>query len=497
MVTVYTNKNNYRYSIVVRKKKIIEKEMTVYQNNSVDIKVDASVKVKEINRSNKNISIKEKSGNTYTILPKKVGKSVVTIQTNRSIYKYEISIKNQPGLNSSMLSDYIKKKNPRKIIFTNKVKNNKTTDLSMQGNKAVVGWMDKDTLYIGSKHGAYVDCYDASFLFFDLPNIEYIDVTYLNTAPSQSAESMFGSCPRLKEIKGLNTLNFSNVRNMSGMFAACYELQELDVTGWNTSKVRTMSYMFYCCKQLETIRGLETWNTGNVWNMSCMFSYGISYSHDGPLKNINLSNLNVSNVRDMSDMFYGCGSLKYIDVSKWDVSNLRTADHMFCQCISLENLDVSNWNVENVNNFNAMFHSCRLLKYIDVSKWNTRSAIYMCQMFEACSSLIEIDVSHFITNKVIGFGEMFKDCISLQELNLTSFCTEAVPNGAAQKGTGDYARCSTGFDGMFRNSGNLKRIYVGDKWNIENKSSEFFFLYCGTNFFMRMSAMHNLKAAGL
>lgn len=96
--------------------------------------------------------------------------------------------------------------------------------------------------------------------------------------------------------------------------------------------------MFYCCKQLETIRGLETWNTGNVWNMSCMFSYGISYSHDGPLKNINLSNLNVSNVRDMSDMFYGCGSLKYIDVSKWDVSNLRTADHMFCQCISLENL---------------------------------------------------------------------------------------------------------------------------------------------------------------
>lgn len=54
----------------------------------------------------------------------------------------------------------------------------------MQGNKAVVGWMDKDTLYIGSKHGAYVDCYDASFLFFDLPNIEYIDVTYLNTAPS-------------------------------------------------------------------------------------------------------------------------------------------------------------------------------------------------------------------------------------------------------------------------------------------------------------------------
>lgn len=266
MVTVYTNKNNYRYSIVVRKKKIIEKEMTVYQNNSVDIKVDASVKVKEINRSNKNISIKEKSGNTYTILPKKVGKSVVTIQTNRSIYKYEISIKNQPGLNSSMLSDYIKKKNPRKIIFTNKVKNNKTTDLSMQGNKAVVGWMDKDTLYIGSKHGAYVDCYDASFLFFDLPNIEYIDVTYLNTAPSQSAESMFGSCPRLKEIKG---------------------------------------------------------------------------------------------------------------------------------------------------------------------------------------------------------------------------------------GTGDYARCSTGFDGMFRNSGNLKRIYVGDKWNIENKSSEFIFLYCGTNFFMRMSAMHNLKAAGL
>lgn len=72
MVTVYTNKNNYRYSIVVRKKKIIEKEMTVYQNNSVDIKVDASAKVKEINRSNKNISIKKKAETHIQFSPKRL-----------------------------------------------------------------------------------------------------------------------------------------------------------------------------------------------------------------------------------------------------------------------------------------------------------------------------------------------------------------------------------------------------------------------------------------
>lgn len=92
--------------------------------------------------------------------------------------------------------------------------------------------------------------------------------------------------------------------------------------------------MFYAAKATETTRGLETWNTGNVWNMSCMFSYGISYSHDGPLKNINLSNLNVSNVRDMSDMFYGCGSLKYIDVSK-GCFQLKNCGSYVRQCIIL------------------------------------------------------------------------------------------------------------------------------------------------------------------
>ena len=290
--------------------------------------------------------------------------------------------------------------------------------------------MKKDTLYISANNGGRVYCYDADSLFSNLQDVEYIDVSYLDISKCTTATYMFAFSPKLKQIKGLNRLDFSHVKNMCALFTGCKSLEELDVTGWNTERVTDMGAMFMNCYNLKTIRGLETWNTSNVRYMTSMFSYGVSYSHNGKLKNINLSTWDVSKVKDMSDMFYGCGSLEYLNVSGWNTKSLKSTDHMFCQCVSLKNLDVS--------------------------KWDTSSAIYMCQMFEMCTSLKQLDVSHFNTDKVIGFCEMFKDCKSLEELDLSSFSTKSVPAGECIRGKGEYFRCCSGMKDMFKNCSNLK-----------------------------------------
>ena len=62
-----------------------------------------------------------------------------------------------------------------------------------------------------------------------------------------------------------------------------------------------MNYMFYGCSSLKELN-LSNFNTNNVKDMRSMF-FGCS-----SLKELNLSNFNTNNVRDMIKMFYGCSN---------------------------------------------------------------------------------------------------------------------------------------------------------------------------------------------
>ena len=59
-------------------------------------------------------------------------------------------------------------------------------------------------------------------------------------------------------------------------------------------------------------------------------------------------------------MFYKCKQLKSIgDISDWDVSNVKDMSVMFSGCEQLKSVgDISNWNVSNVKNVNCMFGGC-------------------------------------------------------------------------------------------------------------------------------------------
>ena len=90
--------------------------------------------------------------------------------------------------------------------------------------------------------------------------------------------------------------------------------------------------------------------------------------------NGNISNWNVSNVKDMSEMFEGSQFNK--DISNWDVGNVENMSMMFAG--SQFNGDISNWNVRNVENMSGMFAGSQFNG--DISKWdvgNVRDMIWM------------------------------------------------------------------------------------------------------------------------
>lgn len=111
-------------------------------------------------------------------------------------------------------------------------------------------------------------------------------------------------------------------------------------------------------------------DVSHIREMEELFSYS-------PRKDFNgdISQWDVSNVIDMSRMFYR--SRFNGDISKWDVSNVRYMPGMFAN--SSFNGDISQWDVSNVRSMNSMFYESKFDG--DISNWDVSEGAHLKNMF--------------------------------------------------------------------------------------------------------------------
>ena len=75
-------------------------------------------------------------------------------------------------------------------------------------------------------------------------------------------------------------------------------------------------------------------------------------------KNYNLNCIDTSKITDMSDLFYNSKfETINIDVSNWDVSNVKDMSYMFNECQKFD-CDLSRWDVSKVTKMEYMFGNC-------------------------------------------------------------------------------------------------------------------------------------------
>ena len=130
---------------------------------------------------------------------------------------------------------------------------------------------------------------------------------------------------------------------------------------------------------------------------------------------LDLSNLDSSDVTDMSYMFSGCSSLKEINLTnKFNTSKVVNMKSMFSGCENLTSLDLSNFDISNVTDMSYMFYGCSSLEEIILSdKLNTIKDINMNYMFFDCSSLVKIiGINELDTNNII-FSDLRYDWLNL------------------------------------------------------------------------------------
>lgn len=141
-------------------------------------------------------------------------------------------------------------------------------------------------------------------------------------------------------------------------------------------------FMKHCFRDLKVKKlDLSNLDYSNVTDMSNMFEWCER------LEELNLSNFNTSNVTNMVAMFYHCRNLKTLDLSSFDTSNVTNMSSMFAGCEKLEKLILSNFNTSNVKSMFSMFRNCKNLKILDLSGLNLSNVTNKVNMFSGCESL--------------------------------------------------------------------------------------------------------------
>ena len=172
-----------------------------------------------------------------------------------------------------------------------------------------------------------------------------------------------------------------------------------NISEWDVSEIMDMSNLFYGKTSFND--DISRWDVSNVMNMKEMFRNAKTFNQD-------LSEWDVSNVIDMSGMFASSdgqnGNSGFDgDIKDWDVSNVINMHEMFRYATDF-NQDISSWDVSNVENMNHMFDQARSFNQ-DISNWDVSFVNDMGNMFMNAvmfdQDLSEWDVSNAQT------GQMF------------------------------------------------------------------------------------------
>ena len=272
---------------------------------------------------------------------------------------------------------------------------------------------------------------NSTSLFDSFTNLTAINFNdNFNTSKVTDMNALFYFCYNLEELD-LSSFNTNNVTRMLQMFrmphnsvvATPAKLKKLNVENFNTSKVTDMRYMFYYCRSLTEL-DLSSFNTSNVTNMQGVFWVLTNCA------SLNVSSFNTSKVTDMSFMFH-CENLPELDVSGFNTSNVTNASAMFC-LPKVKKLDVSGFNTSKVTIMSYMFQGCSSITELNISGFNTSNVTDMSSAFINCSSLKYLDLSNFNLAQVTAFSDgdgMFKGCanltttINITNANVTNYAT--------------------------------------------------------------------------
>lgn len=201
-----------------------------------------------------------------------------------------------------------------------------------------------------------------------------------------------------------------------------HSIGNIDLRGINTSRVKSMKYMFNGGKEGLTGLNLSEMDTSNVEDMSYMFYYMFAHGSHNAVA-LDLSRFNTSKVKNMEGMFFH-SVVTPLDLRSFDTSNVENMAYMFAG-LDTTALDISPLNTSKVKTMKGMFAEQRKENQINLSTMDTSNVEDMSEMF-AGGVLTSVDLSGLNTSKVTNMSSMFKESLKLTNVNFGHIDTSHV-----------------------------------------------------------------------
>ena len=208
--------------------------------------------------------------------------------------------------------------------------------------------------------------------------------------------------------------NFDGVLNY---YDSYYHLFNDDIKSWDLSNVTDMSFMFYSANSFN--QDIGVWDVSNVTNMESLFVYAESFNKD-------ISSWDVSKVTNMKDLFHFAQSFN-MNISDWNVSNVTNMNGLFFNATSF-NQDIGSWNVSNVTDMGRMFGFWWKDSVFnqDIGSWNVSKVINMTEMFIHNNSFKQ-DIGNWNVSNVRDMEKMFSWATSFNQ-NISNWCVDDIKN---------------------------------------------------------------------
>ena len=198
-------------------------------------------------------------------------------------------------------------------------------------------------------------------------------------------------------------------------------IEHTDLSQLDTSQAKDLSNLFYGCTSLQNV-DLSQLDMSNVTSMRGMFADCKN------LKSVNLLGIDTSNVTDMSELFSGCKNLGSVDLSALKTTGVTCVAWMFYGCESLKSISLSGLDMSSVTDMSSMFSGCKKLGSVNLSAFKTANVTNVAWMFNGCESLKNISLSGLDMSNVTDMTNMFGSCKSLENINLQGLDTSKVTN---------------------------------------------------------------------
>ena len=291
---------------------------------------------------------------------------------------------------------------------------------------------------------------DMRQMFEDCNKLTTLDVSKLNTSKVTTMNYMFNGC---KSLTSLNLNNFKVNANtdISGIIAGCTSLtpSTLKMDSFKNIKFKNASGLCagfnsqemidYICSIIDLSENTDFGDMFANIGIKNLVIPKIKIKNGAKINsilgndnlgsetqkiNVDASNVDISDISDVSYIFAWSERVESLDVSKWDTSNVVNMEGMFYNCDSLTTLNISNWDTSNVTNMNGMFNGCESLTTLNISNWDTSNVTNMSYMFGTCTNLTTIVGIIDMKSCEYSYNNMFYNCNKLTGIKLKN-----VPSG--------------------------------------------------------------------